>query len=487
MNDIKFPAKTESKENIYKALKELKKEDIPWESGKVMAYVYKTIPEAQQLADKAYTLYLTENGLDPTQFPSLLQLERTVIAMVADLLNGGTDAVGNCTSGGTESVILAVKTARDRARDLFPQITNPEIIIPETAHPCFHKAGHYLNVNVKKIPVDRTTFKADVKAMEKAITDQTILLVGSAPSYTHGVIDNIEAIAALAQANNLLCHVDACVGGMFLPFAKMLDYPIPPFDFSVPGVTSISCDLHKFGYVPKGCSSIIYRNKELRQYQLFSCSAWPGYTIINPTVLSSKTGGPMAAAWSLFKFLGIDGYKNAVKACMDGREVVIEALKEIPELYLLGQPDISMLSFASNSEAVNVFELTERMKAKGWFIQTQLKSDVSDAGIHLSISHFNAPHMAGLMEDLKAIVKELKAEKETQEPVQAMLDPAMLQAMMANFSPEMLDNLEQILGKNDKGIPDNFVVINNLLNTLEPAQRDKLLIAFVNKMFSIEQ
>lgn len=487
MSNLKFPANTESRENIFKALKELKDDDIPWETGKVMAYVYNTIPEAHQLANEAYMLYLTENGLDPTQFPSLLQLERQVIAMVADLLNGGTAAVGNCTSGGTESVILTVKTARDRARHLFPHITNPEIIIPETAHPCFHKAGHYLNVKVKTTLVDRTTFKADVKAMEQAITDQTILIVGSAPSYTHGVIDNIEAIAVLAQANNILCHVDACVGGMFIPFAKMLDYPMPPFDFSVAGVSSISCDLHKFGYVPKGCSTIIYRNKALRQYQLFSCSAWPGYTIVNPTVLSSKTGGPMAAAWSMFQFLGIEGYKHAVKACMDARDLVIEALKTIPELYLLGQPDISMLSFASNSTTINVFELAERMKAKGWFIQAQLKSNVSDAGIHLSISHFNAPHMAGLMKDLKKVVKALKTDKETLNSEQAKPDTAVIKNLLANFTPETLDNLEQLLGTDDKGIPADFVVINNILNTLEPAQRDELLIAFINKMFSVEQ
>ncbi len=485
MNNWKFPTNTESKEDIYKALKELKKDDLPWKTGKVMAYVYQTIPAAQELAHEAYTLYLTENGLDPSQFPSLLQLERQVIAMVADLLNGGSAAVGNCISGGTESVMLAVKTARDRARQLYPKITEPEIIIPETAHPCFYKAGHYLNVKVKTTPVNKTTFKADVKAMEADITDQTILLACSAPSYTNAVIDDIEAIAAIAKTNNLLCHVDACVGGMFIPFAKMLGYSMPLFDFSIAGVTSISCDLHKYGYVPKGCSTIIYRNKALRQYQFFSCSAWPGYTILNPTVLSSKTGGPMAAAWSLFKFLGVETYKQAVKDCMDARDVVIAALTEIPELYLLGQPEISMLSFASNSASVNVFELAERMKAKGWYIQTQLKSTISDAGIHLSISHFNAPHIPALMEDLKVTVEALK--KETDRSVQATFNPAMIEDMLTNFTPEVLDNLEQILSKNEQGIPDNFVLVNNILNTLEPAQRDMLLTAFVNKMFSVEQ
>lgn len=484
MSSLKFPTKPESKEAVYEALKELKKDDLPWQSGKVMAYVYHTVPEAHELAEEAYKLYLTENGLDPTQFQSLLQLEKEVIGMVADLLNGDSETVGNCTSGGTESVMLIVKTARDRARDLFPHITQPEIIIPETAHPCFQKAGHYLNVKVKMTPVDKTTFKADVEAMEAAITDQTILIAGSAPSYAHGVIDDIEAIAALAAANNLLCHVDACVGGMFLPFAKMLDYSIPAFDFSIPGVTSISCDLHKFGYVPKGCSSVIYRNKEIRQYQLFSWSDWPGYSIINPSVLSSKTGGPMAAAWSLFKFLGVEGYKKAVKACMDGRDVVMQALKDIPELDLLGSPDISLLCFASNSETVNVFELVERMKEKGWFLQAQLKSAVSEASIHLSITHFNVPHMAPMMEDLKTTVAELKEEEKAPHPMLAMLNPEMLQGLLANFTPATLDSLEQLLGTDDKGIPDNFLIINNILNTLEPAQRDKLLVAFVNKMFS---
>ncbi len=487
MSPLTFPTTADSRENIFEALKALKKDDIPWKSGKVMAYIYKTIPEAHALSDEAYNLYLTENGLDPTQFPSLLILEREVVAMVADLLQGGTEAVGNCTSGGTESVILAVKTARDRARKLYPQITEPEIIIPETAHPCFHKAGHYLNVKVKMTPVDPVTFKANVQAMEAAITDQTIMIAGSTPSYTHGVIDDIEAIAALAQSRGLLCHVDACVGGMFLPFAKMLGYPIPNFDFSVPGVTSMSCDLHKYGYVPKGCSTILYKNKDLRQYQMFSCSAWPGYTIVNPTVLSSKTGAPMAAAWSTFKFLGVDGYKTAVKDCMDARDVVLDVLKEIPELDLLGFPEMSMIAFNSNSEALSVFELAERMKMKGWHIQAQLKSSVCDAGIHLSISHFNAEHMPALMAALKESVEELKAEAASKapDPILAMLNPQMIQGLMANFQPEMLDQLEQILGSDDKGVPDNFVAINNILNTLEPAQRDTLLVAFMNKMFSV--
>ncbi len=479
-----FPKEPKDKKEIHQYLQALKQADIPWQSGKVLAYIYQTIPEAHEIAHSAYALYLTENGIDPTQFPSLLHLERSVIAMTADLLNGGPLAVGNCTSGGTESVLLAVKTARDRARDLFPHISDPEIIMPKTAHGCFIKAGHYLNVKVKEIPVDKETFRADVKQMQAAITDQTIMLVGSAPSYTHAVIDDIEAIAALAKANKLLCHVDACVGGMFIPFAKMLNYPLPAFDFSVEGVTSISCDLHKFGYVPKGCSTIIYRSKELRQYQVFSTSSGPSYSVVNPTVLSTRSGGPIAAAWSMFHFLGVEGYKNAVKDCMEAKALLVKGLNEIPELSLLGKPDISMLSFVSTSEDINVFELAERMKSKGWYLQTQLKSDISDAGIHISITHFNVPHIAGLVKDLKASIQELKSEGE--EAKQLPLDPNMLKAMMANFTPDMLHGFTALLGSNDQGVPVNFVAINKILNTLSPSERDKLLVAFMNKLFSNE-
>ena len=242
-----LPKKGRPAEEILEQLAQLKQHDVAWESGKVLAYVYEPKKETEAVTKAAYSMYLIENGLDPTAFPSLLQLENQLMGIAIDLLNGDEETVGSFTSGGTESIILAVKTARDYYKDKQPEIAVPEMIIAETAHAAFHKAGHYLGVKVVVAPVNKETFELEVDAVEKLITPNTILLVGSAPSYAHGVIDPIEELAALAKKNNLLCHVDACVGGFYLPFAKKAGYDIPAFDFSVDGVTSMSADFHKYG------------------------------------------------------------------------------------------------------------------------------------------------------------------------------------------------------------------------------------------------
>jgi len=486
MGKIQFPELGMDKESIFQSLNEFKANDLNWQDGKAFAYIYGTEADTMQFAAKAYNLYLTENGLDPSSFPSLLKLETEVISMLSDLLNGGSTACGNLTSGGTESVMLAVKTARDWARENKPEISRPEMIIPETAHPCFQKAGHYLGVDVKIIPVNKETFRADCDAMSAAISNQTILLVGSAPSYAHGVIDPIEELAAIAKSKGLLFHVDCCVGGMYLPFATMLGYDIPKFDFSVDGVSSISCDLHKFGYVPKGCSSVIYKNKELRQYQLYSCSSWPGYTIVNPTVTSSKSGGPMAAAWAMFRLLGKEGYKNAVSSCQKACDAFINGLKEIPDLELLGKPAMSLLSFKVVNQNISIFQLIDKMGKKGWYLQLQLASNASGEAIHLTITDFNTPHIPALLEELKSTIEALKKEQHPSNEMLMGLDASMIQLLMDNFTPDMLDNLEALLGMDisaNGGLPEDMVTINGLLNSLKPEQRDALLKAFVNRMY----
>jgi glutamate/tyrosine decarboxylase-like PLP-dependent enzyme len=486
MGKIQFPELGMEKEGIFQLLKDMKAEDLKWQEGKAFAYIYGTEKETMQFAAEAYNLYLTENGLDPSSFPSLLKLETEVISMLADLLNGGKDACGNLTGGGTESVMLAVKTARDWARANKPEISRPEMIIPETAHPCFQKAAHYLGVDVRIIPVDKTSFKADTAAMAEAVSSQTILLVGSAPSYAHGVIDPIEELAALAKSKGLLFHVDCCVGGMYLPFAEMLGYEIPKFDFRVEGVSSISCDLHKFGYVPKGCSSVLYKNKELRQYQLFSCSSWPGYTIVNPTVSSSKTGGPMAAAWAMFSLWGKEGYKKAVDSCQKATAQFISGLKDMPEFELLGNPAMSLLSFKVVDQGISIFQLIEKMAKKGWHLQLQLASNASGEAIHLSITDFNTPHIPALLDELKNSIYELKKEQHPSNEMLMGLDASMIQLLMDNFTPDMLDNLEALLGmdiSSNGGPPQDMVTVNSLLNSLKPEQRDALLKAFVNRMY----
>jgi glutamate/tyrosine decarboxylase-like PLP-dependent enzyme len=300
------------------------------------------------------------------------------------------------------------------------------------------------------------------------------------------VIDPIEEIAALAKSKGLLFHVDCCVGGMYLPFAEMLGYEIPKFDFRVDGVSSISCDLHKFGYVPKGCSSILYKNKELREYQLYSCSNWPGYTIVNPTVSSSKTGGPMAAAWAMFRNWGKEGYKKAVDSCQKATAQFISGLKDMPEFELLGKPAMSLLSFKVTDPAISIFQLIDKMAKKGWYLQLQLASNASGEAIHLTITDFNTAHIASLLNELKITLEELKKEQHPSNEMLMGLDASMIQLLMDNFTPDMLDNLEALLGmdiSSNSGLPQDMVTVNSLLNSLKPEQRDALLKAFVNRMY----
>ncbi len=267
---MKMPESGVDKSSLFNKMSEVRDNDIKWKEGKAFSLVFNGGEEITEIIKEAYTMFFSENGLNPSAFPSLKKFENEVVQMTANLLNG-VESAGNMTSGGTESILMAIKTAREWARANKPEIKEPELIMPKSAHPAFNKGGHYFGVKIITIPT-KSDYRADVEAMEKAITKNTIMLVGSAPSYPQGVIDPIEDIAALAKKNNLLMHVDACVGGVVLPFYKKLGADIPSFDFSVDGVTSMSVDLHKYGYAAKGASVVLYKNKTLRRYQFYSSS-----------------------------------------------------------------------------------------------------------------------------------------------------------------------------------------------------------------------
>ena len=239
-------------------------------------------------------------------FPSLKKFEADVIAMTASLLGGDDETVGNLTTGGTESILMAVKTAREWGRAKRPGVAAPEMILPASAHPAFDKAAHYFDVKAIRVPVARD-LRADVNAMRDALTRNTILIVGSAPSYPHGVVDPISDIASIAHAQEILCHVDACVGGFVLPFVRKLGYAIPDFDLRVPGVTSLSVDLHKYAYAAKGASVILYKNRALRRHQFFATTDWSGGIYISPTMTGTRAGGAIAAAFAVLNFLGAEG------------------------------------------------------------------------------------------------------------------------------------------------------------------------------------
>lgn len=484
MSKVTIPQKGLSSEYIIDQLTELKTKDVPWRSGKVLAYVYEPTKETENVCKQAYSMYLTENGLDPTAFPSLLKLETEVVAMAANLLGGDEDTVGSFTSGGTESIMLATKMARDYNREHRPEIKEPEMIVPETAHAAFHKAGHYLSVKVVVVPVNEKTFTVEPAVMEAAINENTVMLVGSAPSYAHGVIDPIEALGKIAKARNLFLHVDACVGGMYLPFAKEAGHEVPPFDFSVEGVTSMSCDFHKYGYAAKGASCVLYKNRDLRSYQIFACSSWSGYSIVNPTVLSSKTGGPMAGAWATLNHIGKEGYMEIVSETQKATELVKEGLKDIPELELMGNPAMNLVAFKSLDPTISVFAISDFMTARGWHIQVQFASKCSPEAIHLSVNRANVPHIPELLDSMKeAIATIKKGEKPAVD-----LDPAMFAPMLENLTPDTFDNLAEMLGLGGEGeeaVPDQMEFINNILNSLPAKQRNALLVQFMNKLFTV--
>lgn len=476
---MNIPEKGKQKEDILKALQSYKQDDLDWRSGRVMGYVYYPGEKAEEVINEAYVMYLPENGLDPLTYPSLLRLENEIISMVADLLQGDSNIVGNFTTGGTESIMLALKTARDWAREHMPHIKEPEMILPITAHAAFYKAAHYLDVKTVIVPVNDESFRVEAESMRERITDNTILLVASAPSYAHGVVDPIPEIGALAREKDLLFHVDSCVGGIHLSYMRKLGYTVPPFDLSVPGVTSLSVDLHKYGYAAKGASLILYKNKDIRKKMLFACSRWTGYTVINPTVLSSKTGGPMAAAWAILHYLGDEGYMKIVDEVMKATRLLIDGINTIEGLEVLGNPDMCMFSFKSTSDKINVYRLADEMKLKGWMLQPQFKRDNSPANLHISMNHSSVPKAKALLSDLEKTVQSMMKE-EVDEEIRHLQDE--LEKLSIQFNEETFFKLAALAGVTGEDLPERMEKVNMLLEALPYDVSEFMLIEYLNNL-----
>ncbi|MBM4037762.1 MAG: ABC transporter permease subunit, partial [Planctomycetes bacterium] len=297
----------------------------------------------------------------------------------------------------------------DYFRAARPGIREPEMVLPLTAHAAFHKAAHYLGVKAAMVPVDPQTFKADADAVERAITPDTILLVASAPCYPYGVIDPVRELGELALRHGLLLHVDACIGGFLLPYFRRLGAPAPDFDFRVPGVTSISMDLHKYAYAAKGASLVLYRSRDLRRHQLFACARWPGYGVLNPTVQSSRTGGALAGAWAALHFIGDNGYLEIARRLLEATRTLVAGIEGIDGLRVLGKPEMSLVAFAS--EAASVFHIADEMSTRGWYVQVQWAFAGTPENLHLSVTPSSVPHVDALLADLRASVEKAKALK----------------------------------------------------------------------------
>ncbi|MCY0991655.1 aspartate aminotransferase family protein [Nannocystis sp. ILAH1] len=480
---MKLPETGWTRDQIFTALAELRAGDLPTEGGAAFAYVYDSGERAaSELAAEAYRMYLGSNGLDPTAFPSLLRLENEVVGFAAQHLGGGPEAAGSFTSGGTESLMLAVKTAREWARVHRPDITAPEIIVPATAHAALHKAAHYLDVTLVPTAIDPVSFRADVAAIAAAITPNTILLTASASSYAHGVVDPIAEIGQLALQHELLFHVDGCIGGFLLPYFRRLGARVPEFDLSVPGVTSVSMDFHKYAYAPKGASVIVYRDKALRRHQMYACAGWTGYTVINPTVQSTKSGGPLAAAWTLLRAVGDQGYLDLARRTLEATRAIVGALREIDGLRVLGEPEMSLVAFTGARPDFPLFALADAMKLRGWLIQPQFSGFGSPANLHLTIS---AAHLAvkdRFLADLRAAVAEVQTSPP--DPGLAMLLQAAAALDFSNMSEETFMQALALAGVQGGRLPDKMAAINGLLDALPPQAREAAIIAFVNDLYT---
>jgi len=476
---MQIPEKGWSRKEVFDRLEAYRAGDMPWRDGRTWAYIYDPGPEAEAVIKDAFASYLTENGLDPTVFPSALRMENEVVAMAARHLSGDAGVVGNFTSGGTESILLAVKAARDHARERRG-IAEPEMVLPETAHAAFQKAGHYLGVRPVLVPVDPESFRADVDAVRDAITDRTVLLVGSAISYAHGVVDPIAELGALAAERGLLLHVDGCMGGFLLPYFRRLGSDIPDFDFHVPGVTSISMDLHKYAFAAKGASTILYRSKELRKYQMYACSNWTGYTVINPTVQSTKSAGPIAGAWAALHFIGDEGYLEIARTVRDATRRIVEAVDAMADFRVLGRPDMNLVAFGSDT--VGVFHVVDEMKERGWYVQPQLAYGCSPENIHLSVNPESVRWVDPMLADLEA-----SAEAARKLP-SGELAPKIREAF-GHLQPEDLDEevfggMLRMAGIDGAGeLPGRMAEINEVLNALPVPLRERLLVEYLNELF----
>ncbi|MDD9993616.1 MAG: aminotransferase class V-fold PLP-dependent enzyme [Rhodospirillales bacterium] len=339
-------------------------DDNPWCDERSFSAAYFAGEDLLRCAHEAYDAYRNENGLfAASAYPSLAACERELIAGVLDLLHAPEGAGGSTTAGGTESILMAMKAARDWAREHRPVAGVPEVVVPKTAHAAFDKGAAWLGMKVVRMSRSEG-WRADVAGMAAAITGNTVMIAGSAPPYPYGETDPIEEIAALAREHDLWMHSDGCIGGMILPFMTMLGEPIPPFDFAVPGVTSMSVDMHKFGYAHKGISLCLLRDKALERYHRTTFDGWPAGTYSTPTITGTRSGGGVASAWAVMTHLGEEGYLRIYEAQRHIRERLVDGIGGIDGLAVLGRPHALHVTFYA--EGFDIFAVEEGTAARGW-------------------------------------------------------------------------------------------------------------------------
>ncbi len=381
--------------------------DLRWEDGRTFSMVYDGGPSVHEVAERAAQLYLHENALNTLAFPSLGEIQREVVGWTSSLLHGDElpegQASGFLTSGGTESILCGVLAARERAAERG--VEQPEIVLAESAHAAFHKAANNFGLTVRTAPV-RDDWTADVDAMAALVGPDTAVVVGSAPQYPQGVQDDIPAIAALAKSVGASCHVDACMGGFVLPFAEMLGREVRPWDFRVDGVTTISADIHKLGYAPKGVSVILHESKASRQRQTFVFDGWLGGFYASPNMQGTRSGLPMACAWAVMSHLGIEGYVDLTRTVLDSADRIRAGIAAIDGIRVLGDGRFHLIALAADPECgagIDMFALGDALLARGWYHDRQGPPD----NLHSTVSNTNTGVIEEYLADLADCVSSL--------------------------------------------------------------------------------
>lgn len=437
------------KDEVLEQLRKMRLHDVDYNAGKVWSLVYPYSAEHLDFVKAAFNEYFSENALNPMAFKSLKKMEHEVVRMAANLFHGGDFAVGTMSSGGTESLLLAVKTYRDLWRSKNETLWNkirgsknqfPEMILPESAHIAFNKASHYFDVKIVYAPLDENK-RVNVSEVEKLINKNTILIVGSAPSYPFGTIDPIAELSNLALKYKLPLHVDACVGGFILPFIEKNNRSLPLWDFRVPGVTSISADIHKYGFAAKGASVILYRSMEYLRHQFFANSEWTGGMFISPALLGTRPGGAIAAAWATLMYMGQAAYIQNAENIMQTTDKIIQGIKNMPELKLVGTPHASLFAYNSVSPDVDIYAIADQMEKKGWHIDRQQKP----ACLHGMVSPVHANTADQYLSDLREAIDFVKQHPELKNEGNAAMYGMMAKLPMRGMiENELLNLMEQM-------------------------------------------
>jgi sphinganine-1-phosphate aldolase len=391
-------------EDILQQLRGFGAHDPDYKHARLWSLVYWLDEPYAAFLGQAYQAYASANGLNPGTFKSLKQFENQIIAATAELLHGTPEVCGVVTSGGTESCLLAVKTYRDLAR-ATRGVRKPEMIVPATAHVAWFKASEYFDVKLRLLPLN-DQLHADVGRLEAMINRHTVMILGSAPEYPHGSIDPIEAMGAIAHKHGIPLHVDACVGGFILPFMAMNGIALPLWDYRVNGVTSISADLHKYGFAAKGASTITYRSLALLKHQMFVCEDWPGGVFASPALLGTRPGGAYAAAWAAMQRFGVDGYRELAARTHEAFVRMRHGIEAIPELRVLGEPQGPLLAYGSATPTLNIFAVGDQLDAKGWQVNRLQFPD----GLHAMITAQHLPVIDDYLRDLREAVATVRCD-----------------------------------------------------------------------------